>query len=166
MANLKISLRKKGTSSFEGGDKLLTETDWGFILNKPATFVPDPHGHTISEITGLQGDLNNRVTYKGLLGTTDLNTLNTEAAQGIYSQNSNANATLARNYPTASSGAGLLRVYWTGANTGVIQEYNNHIDGRIYVRAYQGSSRIRCATIADRSWLTESTPSNPWVPTW
>lgn len=70
MANLKISLRKKGASSFEGGDKLLPETDWAYILNKPPTFVPDPHEHSIEEITGLRGELDGQITQAWVTANT------------------------------------------------------------------------------------------------
>lgn len=57
--------------------------------------------------------------YFSSLGTLDLNTLNTTNSIGFYSQASNANATLARNYPVElagsflvlNSGAGFVQIY-------------------------------------------------------
>ena len=36
---------------------LVVDADWNDILNKPATFPPDTHTHTISEVSGLQAAL-------------------------------------------------------------------------------------------------------------
>lgn len=38
------------------------EVSWENILNKPATFPPSTHNHTIAQVTGLQGELNAKLT--------------------------------------------------------------------------------------------------------
>lgn len=41
-----------------GGGEVL----WEDILNKPSTFPPSTHNHTIAQVTGLQGELNAKLT--------------------------------------------------------------------------------------------------------
>ena len=43
---------------------LATSGVWGDIANKPATFPPSPHTHSIAQITGLQGQLNDLQAIK------------------------------------------------------------------------------------------------------
>lgn len=78
-------------------------------------------------LTGAIGD-------RGLLAAgTDLDTLLTA---GFYTQNNNANATLALHYPVAA--AGLLRVNKSAATSFCIQEYVSAV-GDSYTRSYNGS---------------------------
>jgi len=63
MADIKIQLYKKTGSDFES--VLLQNADWYGIPNKPTTFTPTAHTHTISNITNLQETIN-------LLARTDL----------------------------------------------------------------------------------------------
>ena len=49
MGNIKISLRKRG-STFLEGDTLLPITDYAYLLNKPTTFTPTAHNHDASAI--------------------------------------------------------------------------------------------------------------------
>ena len=72
-------------------------------------------------------------------GTLDELNLNDVKEPGIYLQNGNANATTARNYPTAS--AGFLKV---SANTPykswVLQEYTEYITGITHTRNFNSNS--------------------------
>lgn len=100
--------------------------EWTSITGKPSSFPASAHGHSWNEITGFTG-----IEYRGLLGTTDLNTVSTT---GVYQQNLNVNATAARHYPTADYGAGTLEVYGL-VSSWMVQRYTTYHDGRSYVRS-------------------------------
>jgi hypothetical protein len=74
-----------------------------------------------SESVSMQVALDRRLKGNIELNTTDLNTLTTAAAIGVYRQTTDALATLARHYPVATI-AGTLEVF-VGADDLAMQEY-------------------------------------------
>lgn len=73
---------------------------------------------------------------KGKLEDTDLNSLNSESAVGIYYQRSNSDATLDKNYPVEEK-SGVLEVFYT---YDVVQRYTTYrtssTNPRTFVRGY------------------------------
>ncbi|MGE6394573.1 hypothetical protein [Chryseobacterium scophthalmum] len=110
-------------------------------LHNPDTYTisvnPDNSTHTLvqttSSISFIRDNVGAAPKAPISLGTSDLNTIQTP---GFYNQITDANATIARNYPVTL--AGTLNVYRSITN-GVIQEYTSHV-GITYKRYYNGSA--------------------------
>lgn len=78
----------------------------------------------------------NAMQKPGLLGATNLNTLNTVA--GLYLQNNYTSFDLsAANYPVLSNG--MLQVYKNSASSYVIQFFTAQSNSKTYMRAYTGT---------------------------
>lgn len=97
---------------------------WNDITNKPSTFSPASHTHTMSQITDFE--IKN-------LSTEDLDTVK---KAGMYAQISTANATTARHYPETIAGALLV----IPSAYGWMQIYITHNTYRIYVRNANNSN--------------------------
>lgn len=87
-----------------------------------------------ADITLTAADVGALPVITGVLGTTNINTLNL-AKIGVYVQSTGANATVANGYPAGSQAAGVLEVIpasWTG---GVLQRYTVQNTGMVWTRA-------------------------------
>lgn len=108
------------------------------------------HNHDERYFTRAQSDAR-YFRDRGSLGTTDLNTLVDSSHTGIWFQDTNANATLERNYPTTR--AGSLRVYQTA---GVVQEYSSYLNELsnegMYRRTYYNGEWSAWEKIATENW--------------
>jgi len=73
--------------------------DWNTLANRPTTFAPSAHNHTIANITNLQSELDNRITRSTLIPVNA--NLNDAAwrAEGRYHVATNANAATITNRP-------------------------------------------------------------------
>ena len=60
MAEKKIDLKQKVGNDFVD---IHPTTKWANIQDKPTTFTPTAHTHTISEVTGLQAALDNDIEH-------------------------------------------------------------------------------------------------------
>lgn len=78
MADIKIQLYKKTGSNFDS--ILLQNADWYGIPNKPTTYTPTAHTHTISNITNLQTTLNSKQAT--LVSGTNIKTINNQSILG------------------------------------------------------------------------------------
>ncbi len=78
MADIKIQLYKKTGSNFDS--ILLQNADWYGIPNKPTTYTPTAHTHTISNITNLQPTLNSKQAT--LVSGTNIKTINGNSLLG------------------------------------------------------------------------------------
>lgn len=78
MADIKIQLYKKTGSNFDS--ILLQNADWHGIPNKPSTYTPTAHTHTISNITNLQSTLNSKQAT--LVSGTNIKTINGNSLLG------------------------------------------------------------------------------------
>lgn len=61
-------------------EDIAVKTDWGLIINKPATYTPTAHTHTISNITNLQTTLNSKQAT--LVSGTNIKTINNQSILG------------------------------------------------------------------------------------
>lgn len=61
-------------------EDIAVKTDWGLIINKPATYTPTAHTHTISNITNLQSTLNSKQAT--LVSGTNIKTINGNSLLG------------------------------------------------------------------------------------
>ena len=91
---------------------------WNDITNKPSTFSPASHNHTMSQITDFEIKV---------LTTEDLDAIK---KTGFYKQDNNSNATTARHYP--ENKAGVLEVY--PSVYGYMQIYRIYDNLRVYAR--------------------------------
>lgn len=78
MADIKIQLYKKTGSNFDS--ILLQNADWHGIPNKPSTYTPTAHTHTISNITNLQSTLDSKQAT--LVSGTNIKTINGNSLLG------------------------------------------------------------------------------------
>ncbi|WP_214810958.1 pyocin knob domain-containing protein [Exiguobacterium sp. s127] len=80
--------------------------DWTDIVNKPATYTPSSHGHTIAEVTGLQAALDGKsatshvhadatTTVSGFLSAADKTKLNSISTGATKAANSATNGNIA-----------------------------------------------------------------------
>jgi len=110
------------------------------VLHNPDLYTisvnPDNSAHTLQQtvantqiVRDTLGDAPKTPIY---LASSDLNTV---VLPGFYYQLADANATVARNYPTTTAGA--LNVY-RSVSTGVIQEYTTYGTVLTYKRSYTG----------------------------
>lgn len=96
---------------------------WNDITNKPSTFSPASHTHTMANITDFE---------LKQLSTEDLDTVK---KAGMYGQVASANATTARHYPETQAGALLVMP----SAYGWMQIYIAHSTYRIYIRNINNS---------------------------
>ncbi|MCW2476304.1 pyocin knob domain-containing protein [Candidatus Symbiopectobacterium sp. NZEC151] len=82
-----------------------------------------------------KADLAQAFRKRGGLGTVDLNTITGEQ-DGVWTQNSNANATLAKNYPTPIAGSLLVVQDTANGNTAAHQLYFPYNTTRVYIRYF------------------------------
>lgn len=50
-------------------------TDWATITNKPATFIPSSHAHTVTDVTSLQSNLDAKANATHIHAVADINSL-------------------------------------------------------------------------------------------
>lgn len=92
MADIKIQLYKKTGSDFES--VLLQNADWYGIPNKPTTFTPTKHEHSISEVTGLQAALDNKAASNHNHDTSYADKEHTHEGSQIYVKSEELGTTL------------------------------------------------------------------------
>ncbi len=55
VTDLKVSYRKRGTTNFSDGYRLLPITKWDYVEGKPSTYTPATHGHDPADIDDFEG---------------------------------------------------------------------------------------------------------------
>ena len=109
-------------------------TTWEDITNRPATFPPTNHPHTIEEVKGLQERLDSVVVdhQTQIPNGTDLNTILTP---GIWRQRMTVDTSNIRNRPAGRPNEAFsLEVIFHGGDGGVHQIYRPFSTPRIWTR--------------------------------
>ena len=138
------------TANITGNAASASSVNWSNVKNKPSTYTPSAHTHTIANVTGLQGQLDTRALSK-TLSSEDLNTVVTP---GFYSA---GGGNTCANKPSGADNFGLIVIHnATGAHyTQIITVANES-----YRRSCSGdSSSGWSAWVQDR--LTDT---NTWRP--
>lgn len=134
-------------------DTKTSVSDWDDIQNKPSTFTPSQHTHTIANVTGLQTALDGKAAVSHTHSiyclnnqspTVDLNTIN---GTGIMNNPANADATTARHYPIAEAG---IMIYGTTAYGSSNQIYGSYNSNRWFARG--GGEKNSSGNPVKTSW--------------
>lgn len=134
-------------------DTKTSVSDWDDIQNKPSTFTPSQHTHTIANVTGLQTALDGKAAVshthsiyclKNQSPAVDLNTIN---GTGIMNNPANADATTARHYPIAEAG---IMIYGTTAYGSANQIYGSYNTNRWFARG--GGEKDSSGNPVKTSW--------------
>lgn len=126
-----------------------SSVDWSNVKNKPSTYTPSAHTHTIANVTGLQGQLDTRALSK-TLSSEDLNTIVTP---GFYTA---GGGNTCKNKPSNVDNFGLIVTHnATGSYyTQIIFKTTDNISYRRY-----------CNNGTWSSWVQDRlTDTNTWRP--
>lgn len=126
-----------------------SSVDWSNVKNKPSTYTPSAHTHTIANVTGLQGQLDTRALSK-TLSSEDLNTIVTP---GFYTA---GGGNTCKNKPSNVDNFGLIVTHnATGSYyTQIIFKTTDNISYRRY-----------CNNGTWSAWVQDRlTDTNTWRP--
>lgn len=137
------------TANISGNAASASSVNWSNVKNKPSTYTPSAHTHTIANITGLQGQLDTRALSK-TLSSEDLNTIVTP---GFYTAGGGNTCT---NKPSNVDNFGLIVTHnATGSYyTQIIFKTTDNISYRRY-----------CNNGTWSAWVQDRlTDTNTWRP--
>lgn len=137
------------TANITGNAASASSVDWSNVKNKPSTYTPSAHTHTIANVTGLQGQLDTRALSK-TLNSEDLNTIVTP---GFYTAGGGNTCT---NKPSNVDNFGLIVTHnATGSYyTQIIFKTTDNISYRRY-----------CNNGTWSAWVQDRlTDTNTWRP--
>lgn len=137
------------TANITGNAASASSVDWSNVKNKPSTYTPSAHTHTIANVTGLQGQLDTRALSK-TLSSEDLNTIVTP---GFYTA---GGGNTCKNKPSNVDNFGLIVTHnATGSYyTQIIFKTTDNISYRRY-----------CNNGTWSSWVQDRlTDTNTWRP--
>lgn len=128
-------------------------TSWASITGKPQTFPPAPHGHPISEITGLQGALDAKAATSAIPTTEALQDL----VAAMFQAGTHSNASV-----SYDDNAGTLNITaTTGGGAGTLsQEEVEDFVGRLVVQGtginvtYDDAGNVLRIALAGESYTT------------
>lgn len=137
------------TANISGNAASASSVNWSNVKNKPSTYTPSAHTHTIANVTGLQGQLDTRALSK-TLSSEDLNTVVTP---GFYTAGGGNTCT---NKPSNVDNFGLIVTHnATGSYyTQIIFKTTDNISYRRY-----------CNNGTWSTWVQDRlTDTNTWRP--